>query len=96
MDIQPLFDNVLIKKINKKQEVGALLTVGGENSEQVTRGVVLGVGNGKPLDDGSLRRPVIEKGMVVVFSQEYAAEVPVGDEKYYMISEERLFGIVKE
>ena len=93
MSIRPLNDYVLIKpnEAAEKSAGGIILTAA---KEKPTDGVVVAVGQGKLLENGTRRKPEVEAGVTVIFPQYGGVEVEVDGTKMRAIREDEILAIV--
>jgi chaperonin GroES len=63
--------------------------------EKPLEGVVLAVGQGKLLDDGSVRELQVKKGDRVVFGRYAGTEIQMDGEERLVLREDEIFGIVQ-
>jgi chaperonin GroES len=68
-------------------------TVDREKPEQ---GEVVAVGPGKRLENGELAPMGVKTGDKVLFTKYAPDEVEIEDEKYLVIDEEKILGVIKE
>lgn len=97
MKIQPLHDKVVIKPLTEEEVTasGIVLpdTVDREKPEQ---GEVVAVGPGKRLESGELAPMSVKEGDKVLFTKYAPDEVEIEDEKYLVIDEEKILGVIKD
>lgn len=94
MKIEPLNDRVVIRQQKKKQSRGGIYLP--DSAKEVARvGEVVAAGPGKLLEDGTRSKMSVKKGDLVVFAR-FADEVIIETEKFIVVQEEMLLGIVRE
>lgn len=71
MNIRPLHDRVIVerKEVESKSAGGIVLT--GSAAEKSTRGVVLAVGKGRILENGTVLPLDVKVGDTVIFAEGY-------------------------
>jgi chaperonin GroES len=96
MKIKPLGDKIVLKPISEeeKTESGIILpdTVEKEKPEQ---GEVVAVGPGKNLENGGRAIMEVKVGDKVLFKKYSPDEFEIGKEKYLVISQEDILGIIE-
>ena len=93
MNIEPLNDRVVIKQQKKDKSEGGIYLP--DSAKEVARvGEVVAVGPGKLLENGERSRMSVKKNDMVVYAR-FADEVIVGSEKFIVVQEEMLLGIVR-
>lgn len=97
IQITPLNDRVVIQPIHIKESTqtksGIYIPTTGEK-EKTDRGVVVAVGTGRLLDDGTRATIAVSKGDTILFSAYAADEIMVDNEKYYIVREDSILAIV--
>ena len=94
MNIRPLHDRVVIKRIEEEQKSAGGIVIPDTAAEKPQRGEVIAVGNGKPLDNGDTRKPEVKVGDTVMFGKFSGTELKVdGDEVVVMREDDILAGV---
>ena len=91
----PLNDHVVVKAVTEEKSVGGIILPETADKEKPEQGVVIAVGPGKLLDNGSRAVPSVKVGDTVVFKKYSPDEVKVGKEEYLVIREDDVLAIVK-
>ena len=100
LNIKPLGDRVLVEI--KKDEDKAGKTKSGiiipetVSKERPEEGVVVAVGEGRRLDDGTLVPLSVKKGQKVIFSKYGPDEIKVGDKEYLIVGESSILAIIED
>ena len=97
MAIRPLYDRVLVKRIEleSKSSGGILLT--GSAAEKSTRGEVVAVGSGRILENGERRALSVNVGDRVIFNESFDVKVEKIDGKEFLLMpEDKILAIVEE
>ena len=95
MKIRPLQDRVLVKR-----EVGEERTKGGiiipdTAKEKPIEALVVAVGNGKVLEDGTVRKLDIKEGDRVLFGKYSGTEVKIDGEEHLILREDDILGVIE-
>lgn len=96
MKLRPLHDRVIIKRheVESKSAGGIVLT--GSAAEKSTRGVVLAVGQGRILDNGTIKKLDVKVGDVVIFNEGYGAKTEkIDHEEVLILTENDILAIVE-
>ena len=96
MNIRPLDDRLVVKQDAAEEETatGILLPEGAK--EKPTRGKVISIGPGKLLDSGS-RAPIpVKVGDSVYYGKYAGTEVKVNEEKFVILRESDLLGVIEK
>lgn len=96
MKIRPLHDRVVVKRNEEETKTAGGIVLPGSAAEKPSQGVVVAVGPGKALDNGTVRKVDLKVGDKVIFGK-YAGNntVKVGDDELLILSENEIFGVVE-
>lgn len=87
-----LYDQVLIEPIVLKESANGLINTQ-QYEDKPEFGKVLLVGNGRLLDTGTVVKPLVKAGDVVLFQKYSAQRIRVGGKDYLIIREEDIYWI---
>lgn len=93
-NIHPLYTNIVVRRTTEKPKTSP----GGihlpENmQEKPNTGVVVAVGQGVPMDDGTFRPLVVKVGDFVIFDRKAGTEFKQGDDTLLFMHEHSVFAI---
>jgi len=94
MNVRPLYDRLLVKRIAEQQKTKGGIIIPDSAQEKPAEGTVVAVGNGKLLTDGSLRRIEVKKGDRILFGKFSGTEVNIEGEEHLILREEDILGVV--
>lgn len=94
LNIKPLGDKVIVKRVDAEEKTAGGIVLPDTAKEKPKRGVVLAVGNGKILDDGTRGQMQVRKNDQVLFTSYAGTEVKVNGEEYMIMDESDILGIV--
>ena len=69
MKLTPLHDRVIIKRLEEEKVSAGGIVIPDSATEKPIRGEVVAVGEGKPLDNGSVRTLQVKVGDTVLFGK---------------------------
>jgi len=95
MKIRPLQDRVIVKRVERDQKTKGGLYIPDTAKEKPIEGTVLAVGNGKVLEDGSVRKLDIKTGDRVLFGKYSGTEVKLEGEEHLILREDDILGVVE-
>ena len=95
MNVRPLHDRVIVKRMEEERTSPGGIVIPDSAAEKPIQGEVVAVGNGKPLDNGSVRALVVKAGDKVLFGKYSGTEVKVGGEDLLVLREEDIMGVVE-
>ena len=94
MKVRPLYDRVLIKRLEKEEEVHGGIIIPDTAKEKPLEGEVIEVGKGKLLDDGKLQKPEVKKGDRVLVGKYSGTEIKIDEVEYIIVREDEILGII--
>jgi len=95
MAIKPLEDRVLVKPIEAETKTASGIFLPESAKEKPVRGKVVAVGPGKRLDNGKRAEMSVKIGSTVVYGRYAGSEVEVKSEKFLIIKESELLGVLE-
>ncbi|MGZ5008836.1 co-chaperone GroES [Candidatus Methylobacter oryzae] len=94
MKIRPLHDRVIVKRVEEETTTPGGIVLPGSATEKPSQGVILAVGNGKLLDNGTVRALDVKVGDKVLFGKYAGNEVKVDGEELIVMREEDIMGVL--
>ncbi|HLK17920.1 MAG TPA: co-chaperone GroES [Bryobacteraceae bacterium] len=95
MNIRPLYDRVVVKRIEEKENKIGGLFIPDSAKEKPQEGEVVAVGKGKRLEDGKLVPLDVQKGDRVLFGKYSGSEIRLDGEEYMIMREDEILGILE-
>ena len=96
MKITPLDNGVVRKQLEAKEKTAVGIFLPEAAKEKPMIGKVIAVGPGKTNDNGTVSAMSVKKGDQVLYSKYMGNEIELDGEKYVMIREADIFGIIEE
>lgn len=93
--LRPLADNVLVKRLKHESVTAGGIHVPETSQGKTQTGTVIAVGEGKLMNDGSLKELKVKAGDIVVFGKYSGTDVDMNNEEMLMLKESDLLGIVE-
>jgi chaperonin GroES len=94
--IKPLYDRVLVQRLENEQTTAGGIIIPDTAQEKTQMGVVVAAGEGKLMNDGSLRALKVKKGDNIIFGKYSGTEIKLENKEYLILREEELLGIVEK
>ena len=94
MNIRPLHDRVVIKRLEEEQKTPGGIVIPDSAAEKPQRGEVVAVGNGKALDNGDVRKPEVAVGDKVMFGKFSGTEIKVDGEEVVVLPEDDILAVL--
>ncbi|MDF1808428.1 MAG: co-chaperone GroES [Phycisphaerales bacterium] len=95
MAVKPLEDRVLVKPVEPETVTASGLYLPESSKEKPIHGVVVAVGPGKRLENGTRAEMSVSKGDTVVYSTYGGTEVEVKGVEHLILRESELLGVVQ-
>lgn len=95
MNIQPLFDNVLIRPVEAETKTASGIILPDSVKEKPQVGVVMAVGAGKVGPKGDRHPMVVKVGQKVMYKKWGGNEVKVEREEWTLVSQDDILAIVQ-
>ncbi|CAM8434864.1 MAG: chaperone Hsp10, affects cell division [Pseudomonadota bacterium] len=95
MKIRPLHDRVIVKRLEEERTTASGIVIPDSATEKPDQGTVQAVGNGKILEDGSVKKLDVKVGDKVLFGKYAGQAVKVDGEELLVMREEDIMGIVE-
>ena len=94
MKIRPLYDRILVKRVEEQQKTAGGLHIPDSAREKPLEALVVAVGSGKIAEDGSLRKLNVKAGDKVLLAKYSGNEIKIDGEEYLMMREEDIFAVL--
>jgi chaperonin GroES len=95
MGIKPLGDRILVKGLEAEEKLKSGIIIPDTAKEKPKQGKVIAVGNGKMLDNGTIRPLEVKEGDTVLFASYAGTDVKIDDEEYLIMREDDVLGIME-
>ncbi len=96
MNIRPLNDRVVVKRIEAQEEVRGGIIIPDTAKEKPQEAEVIAVGPGKLNDDGK-RVPIdVKAGDRVLIGKYSGSEIKVGENDYVILREDEILAVVEK
>jgi len=93
--IRPLQDRVIVKRGAEEEQTKGGIIIPDTAKEKPLEGTVLAVGNGKVLEDGTVRALDVKPGDRILFAKFAGSEVTLDGEEHLVVREEDILGIIE-
>lgn len=96
MSFRPLGDRVLVKRVEEETKTKGGIIIPDTAKEKPIEGEVVAVGNGKILEDGSVRKLDVKAGDRILFGKYSGTEVKVDGEERLILREDDILGVIEK
>lgn len=93
--IRPLHDRILVEREEEERLSAGGIVIPDSATEKPIQGKVVAVGNGKLMEDGTVRPLDVKVGDKILFGKYSGTEVKVGGEELLVLREEDVMGVVE-
>lgn len=95
MNIRPLQDRVVIKRVEEERVSAGGIVIPDSATEKPDRGEVVAVGNGKVLESGESRALDLKVGDKVLFGKYAGTTIKVDGEELLVMKEDDVIAVVE-
>jgi chaperonin GroES len=95
MNIRPLYDRVVVKRIEQQEQMQGGLYIPDSAKEKPQEGEVMAVGKGKRLEDGKVVSLDVQVGDRILFGKYSGSEIKLDNEEYIIMREDEVLGILE-
>lgn len=95
MKIKPLGDKILVQRLEAETKTSGGIVLPDSAKEKPQRGKIVSVGQGKTLDDGSIKKMQVKKGDSVLFTSYAGTEVKIGGKEHLIMSESDILAVIE-
>lgn len=95
MALKPLYDRILATRLESEQKTKGGIIIPESAKEKPLEGKVLAVGEGKLMEDGSLRKLAVKKGDKILFGKYAGTEIKVDGEEVVILREDDVLAIIE-
>ncbi len=92
--IRPIGDRVLVQHIEEKEQVRGGIIIPDSAKEKPQEAKVIALGTGKKDENGKTSAFEVKVGDMVLLSPYGGSEVKLGDEKFKLVREDDILGVV--
>jgi chaperonin GroES len=94
MKIRPLYDRIVVKRIEQKEQMQGGLYIPDSAKEKPQEGEVVAVGKGKRLEDGKVVPLDVSVGDRILFGMYSGSDIKMDGEEYMIMREDEVLGIL--
>ncbi len=96
MKIRPLQDRIIVKRVEEEEKTKGGIIIPDTAKEKPIEGKVIAVGNGKVLEDGSVRKLDVKAGDRILFSKYAGTEIKIEGEEHLIMREDDILGVIEK
>ncbi|MGN6092162.1 co-chaperone GroES [Luteibacter yeojuensis] len=93
--LRPLHDRVIVKRLEEERVSAGGIVIPDSATEKPTRGKVIAAGNGRILENGSVRPMSVKEGETVLFGKYAGQEIKIDGEELVFLKEDDIVAILE-
>jgi chaperonin GroES len=94
MKIRPLYDRIVVKRIEEQETVRGGIIIPDSAKEKPQEGEVVAVGNGKRLEDGKVVPLDVKVGDRILFGKYSGSDIKLDGDEYMIMREDEVLGVL--
>jgi chaperonin GroES len=94
MNIRPLYDRILVKRIEEQETTRSGIVIPDSAKEKPQQGEVMAIGKGKRLDDGTMVALDVRAGDRILFGKYSGNEIKLEGTEYIIMREDDVLGVL--
>lgn len=94
MKIRPLQDRVVVKRKEEETKTAGGIVLPGSATEKPSQGVVVAIGPGRYMEDGTVRKVDLKVGDKVIFGKYASNTIKIDDEELLILAEGEIYGVL--
>ncbi len=95
MNLRPLHDRILVRRIDPAEQAKGGIIIPDTAKEKPQEAVVVAVGNGKILENGTRLAMTVKEGDHILFGKYSGSEVKIGGEDLLILREDDVLAITE-
>jgi chaperonin GroES len=93
MDIRPLHDRVVIKRLEESETMQGGLYIPDSAKEKPQKGEVVAIGKGKRTEDGKVLPLDVQVGDQILFGKYSGSDIKIDGNEYLIMREDEILGV---
>ena len=95
MKFRPLQDRILVKRVDSEVKTAGGIIIPNSAQEKPQEGLVVAMGNGKRLEDGTQIPMDLAEGDRILFGKYSGSEVKIDGEDHLILREDEILGVME-
>ena len=95
VSLQPLGDKVVVARDESEDITAGGIVLPDSAQDKPSRGMIVAVGTGKLLDDGSRGEMQVKKGNRILFTSYAPETINIDDEEFLLMSESDILAVIE-
>jgi chaperonin GroES len=95
MKVRPLYDRILVKRVEEENKTAGGLFIPETAKEKPQKALIVAVGSGKVLEDGSIRKLDVKAGDKILFSKYSGSDIKIDGVEHLILREDDILAILE-
>jgi chaperonin GroES len=95
MKIKPLYDRILVKRLEEQDKTAGGLYIPDSAKEKPLEALVVAVGAGKVQEDGKLRKLEVKAGDKILFSKYSGSDIKIDGAEHLILREDDVLAVIE-
>ncbi|MEO7729337.1 MAG: co-chaperone GroES [Kofleriaceae bacterium] len=95
MNVRPLFDHILVQRLVEADKTSGGLFIPDNAKEKPMEALVVAVGTGKRLENGSIQAPSIKAGDKILLAKYSGSEVKLDGKDHLILREDDVLAVLE-
>ena len=95
MNIRPLYDRIVVKRIEEKETISGGIIIPDSAKEKPTEGIIVALGTGKTDDNGKKVPFEVKKGDRVLVSKYGGTEIKLDGKEYKILNSDDILAVIE-
>jgi chaperonin GroES len=95
MKIKPLYDRILVKRLEEQEKTAGGLYIPDTAKEKPLEALVVAVGAGKVQENGSLRKLEVKAGDKILFSKYSGSDIKIDGAEHLILREDDVLAVIE-
>jgi chaperonin GroES len=96
MSLRPLQDRVIVTRVKEETMTKGGIVIPDTAKEKPVEGKIVAVGNGKVLENGTVRKLDVKAGDTILFGKYAGTEVKIDGEERLILREDDILGVIEK
>lgn len=96
MKVRPLHDRIIVKRLEGEERTKGGIIIPDTAKEKPIEGKVVAVGNGKRLEDGTVRALDVKAGDHILFGKYSGTDIKIDGEEHLILREDDVLAVLEK
>jgi len=96
MKIRPLHDRIIVKRLEEEERTKGGIIIPDTAKEKPSEGLVIAVGKGKALENGTLLPLDVKKNDRILFGKYAGTDIKIEGDEFLIMREDDVLGVIEK